>query len=330
MSSNGFVRNTLVAIEKFLHPHLGPSMGMEGRKVPTSAGDLFVYEDTKGEGAPVVLVHSVNAAASSYEMRPLFELLLGRKPVLAFDLPGFGRSERGPREYNRELYRAAVLAMIDRAAQRRGGPVHVVALSLGCEFAAAAALERPESVLSLTMISPTGLGSSRARMQENAKSGRSERALRALSIPLVGAPLYAALASRPSIHYFLSKSFFGPVDEGLERYAYASAHQIGARYAPLAFLSGALFDPEVTSQVYEKLSCPVLVIHDEDAYTDFTRLPEMVRSSPAWVAARVEPTRGLPHFEKPEQTLLALKTFWSPLDAEDRRMADATGVQPGY
>lgn len=56
-----------------------------------------------GEGAPVVLVHSVNAAASSFEMRPLFEGLRGERPVLAFDLPGFGRSQRGPRRYDRAL-----------------------------------------------------------------------------------------------------------------------------------------------------------------------------------------------------------------------------------
>ena len=56
-----------------------------------TAGRLAYYEDPEpGPGtsaAPLVLLHSVNAAASSYEMRPLFERYRGRRPVYALDLP---------------------------------------------------------------------------------------------------------------------------------------------------------------------------------------------------------------------------------------------------
>lgn len=329
MRTQDIVRNTFATLELFLRPPLQRSMDVEGTIVPSPAGDLFLYEDTLGEGTPVVLVHSVNAAASSYEMRPLFQGLRGKRPVLAFDLPGFGRSQRGEREYDRSLYREAVLAMIDRAAQHRGGQVHVVALSLGCEFAAAAALERPDTVRSLTMISPTGLGRPREAPQQAAAAGRSEKILRVLSTPIVGVPLFAALVSRPSIHYFLSKSFVGPTDKGLQRYSRVAGHQPGARFAPFAFLSGKLFDPEVATAVYEKLRCPVLVVRDQDAYTDFALLPEMLRR-PGWSATRITPTLGLPQFEQPGQTLAALRTFWAPLDLEDARMDQAQGVQPGF
>ncbi len=329
MRTKDFIRDTVASIESILHPQLHRSMDVEGTMAPSPAGDLFLYEETKGEGTPVVLVHSVNAAASSYEMRPLFEAYRGKRPVLAFDLPGFGRSQRGAREYDRALYREAVLAMIDRMALHRGGFVHVVSLSLGCEFAAAAALERPEAVRSLTMISPTGLGRSRESLQQNAAAGRSEKVANLLSVPLVGAPLYAALVSWPSIHYFLSKSFVGPVNKGLERYSHVSAHQPGARHAPLAFLSGKLFDPEVRTQVYERLRCPVQVLHDQDAYTDFAMLPEMTKR-PGWSAIRITPTRGLPQFEERDRTVAALNAFWAPLDTEDARMDQAEGLQAGY
>lgn len=329
MRPKDLFRDALSSLDSMLHPHLYRSMDIEGTMVPTPAGDLFLYEDTLGEGAPVVLVHSVNAAASSFEMRPLFEALRGKRPVLAFDLPGFGRSERGPRTYDRALYQRAVLAMVERMAKHRSGAAHVVALSLGCEFAGAAAVERPELVRSLAFLSPTGLGSRRAVLQQNAVNGRPEKIEKVLQTPLVGSALYTVVTSWPSIYYFLSKSFVGPVDRGLAHYGHVSARQPGARYAPLAFLSGGLFHPEAMSQIYERISSPVLVLHDRDAYTDFAALPEMLQR-PGWSAARISPTLGLPQFEQREHTLSTLRAFWAPLDAEDARMRMAERLQPGF
>src|SRR3954471_24952414 len=49
---------------------------------------------TMGEGPPLVLVHGIHAAASSFEMRNVFEPLSQRHTVYALDLLGFGKSER--------------------------------------------------------------------------------------------------------------------------------------------------------------------------------------------------------------------------------------------
>ena len=57
-----------------------------------SAGDIAWYE--AGTGAPVVLVHAIDAAASAHEITPLFDTLRQRRRVIALDLPGFGRSDR--------------------------------------------------------------------------------------------------------------------------------------------------------------------------------------------------------------------------------------------
>ena len=82
-------------------------------------------------------------------------------------------------------------------------------------------------------------------------------------------------------------------------------------------------------QVYEQLRCPVQVLHDQDAYTDFAMLPEMTKR-PGWSAIRITPTRGLPQFEERDRTVAALNAFWAPLDTEDARMDQAEGLQPGY
>jgi hypothetical protein len=93
-------------------------------------------------------------------------------------------------------------------------------------------------------------------------------------------------------------------------YDYATTHQPGARYAPLYFVSGKLFSPNIREAVYEKLTLPVLVLYDRDAFVRFDNLPEVVKSHNNWRSVRISPTKGLPQFEKLDDTTKALDTFW--------------------
>ena len=59
-----------------------------------------------GAGCPV---HSVNAAASAYEMAPIFNRYRTSLPEIAMDLPGFGLSDRSDRIYSPRVYHEAIL-----------------------------------------------------------------------------------------------------------------------------------------------------------------------------------------------------------------------------
>lgn len=261
-------------------------------------GSMTVYHDSSGEGSPVLLVHSVNAAASSYEMRPLYTRLQGERPVWAIDLPGFGDSERGNRPYSPQMMSRA----IGRALETIGRPAHIVALSLGSELAARAVSDAPDLVRSLALISPTGFG-------------RPPRTIAALSsilrFPLWSQAIFDAIASRRSIRYYLSKSFAGPVDEMMLEHAYLTAHQPGARFAPVAFLAGELFTQDAIEGLYANLTVPTTVLYDRDPFTSFTRLPEFLAGREGWDAVRISDTRGLPHWDKPTETINALLAHWA-------------------
>ena len=56
--------------------------------IASGTGQLCFY--VKGQGRPLVLVHTINAAASAAEVRPLFESLSQHRTVYAIDLPGYG------------------------------------------------------------------------------------------------------------------------------------------------------------------------------------------------------------------------------------------------
>ncbi len=273
------------------------------------SGVLTYYVDRHASGRPLVLLHSINAAGSSYEMSPLFLHYMHGRPVYALDLPGFGFSERSPRVYSPRLYQDAVLDFLETQVDE---PADVVALSLSCEFAAQAALDAPARFHSLTLISPTGFTARES--EEGSQPASTEQSgsglYRLFSFPLWAQAFYDLIVTRPSIHYFLSRSFEGEVDSGLEQYAYVTSHQPGARFAPLYFVSGKLFTPNVRARVYDQLTLPVLVLYDRDAFVRFDLLPETLAQHSNWRGQRIIPTRGLPQFEQPEATMQALDHFW--------------------
>lgn len=275
----------------------------------SGAGLLNYYVDDSADGRPLALIHSINAAASSYEMRPLFDHFRGKRPVYALDLPGFGFSERSNRHYSPKMYAAAIIDFLNDIV---GEPADVIALSLGSEFAARAANESPALFHSLTLISPTGFsaGAGNRASQRVSRNDSSVFIHRLFSVPLWSQAFFDLLVTKRSIHFFLKQSFNGPPDPGLEAYGYLSAHQQGARFAPLYFVSGRLFSPDVRKQYYEKVQVPGLILYDEDAFTSFAEMPDLLLAHPSWSAVRITPTRGLPQFEQLEATARVLENFW--------------------
>jgi pimeloyl-ACP methyl ester carboxylesterase len=268
------------------------------------AGRIAYYHDQRGEGRPLVLVHSINAAPSTYEVKPIFERYAGTRPVYSIDLPGFGHSERGDRRYTPELYANAIRVLLEEVVQ---APADLLALSLSCEFAARAALGSPASLASLVLISPTGFSQ---RALPGPMVGRAVHGL--LSARPWSQGLYDLVTSRRSVRYYLGKSFVGEPPQGLVDYAYATSHQPGARFAPLIFLSTQLFTRDADTRLYGRLTdLPVLAIADRDPYVTFERLRERVAQSEHWQLETLAPHLGLPQWERPDALFEALDRFWS-------------------
>jgi pimeloyl-ACP methyl ester carboxylesterase len=226
---------------------------------------------TAGSGPPLLLVHSVNAAASAAEVRPPFEDALATHTVYAPDLPGFGASPRGPQDYTPRLMTDAVLAVASAIRARHGEvPIPALALSLGCEFLARAASERPTWFERLALVSPTGFNGTRLRRGPSGSTRQVPGMLPVLSLPLWSQALFEGLTKPGVVRYFLERTWGGKaIDEAMWEYAVLTARAPGARFAPLAFLSGKLFSADI-GQVYESLVLPVWVSHGTRGdFTDF-------------------------------------------------------------
>lgn len=267
-----------------------------------SAGRVLCYH-RPGTGRPLLLLHSMNAAPSAFEVSPFFTQLRLDRPLYAPDLPGFGRSERRDRAYKPEFFATVLLEMIDAIGE---APVDVVALSTTGEFAARAALEAPEKISSLVLVSPTGL-----MRRKDAPSGVGPKVHRFFRLPAVGSTIYRLLRQRRSIRFFLDKAFEDDAPQAMVDYACATTRMPGASYAPFYFLSGQMFSHDAVGELYLPLQQPVLVLYDEDPNIGFAYLDEVLEARPNWQATRIPGTHGLPHFEKPGETQEALEAFWS-------------------
>ncbi|MES2716643.1 MAG: alpha/beta hydrolase [Pseudomonadota bacterium] len=289
-------------------PHLPAPVSGETVHIPLPGFGRMVGF-LAGQGPPLLLVHSVNAAASAAEVRPLHQHFLNNRTVLSIDLPGYGLSDRPDTAYSPRLMTDALHAAVALLRQRCGGaPVDALALSLGCEFLARAATERPADYRSLALVSPTGFMGQRVWRGAPGSTREVRGLLRLLRGPGWGGALFRGLTRPGVIRYFLQRTWGAKaIDEGLWQYDLLTTRQPGAEHAPLHFLSAGLFSADIHT-VYERLAMPVWMSHGvRGDFTDY-RGSHIVRQRPNWCFS-VYQTGALPHFELPLQFNADLAAF---------------------
>ena len=291
---------------------LPPAVSGERIDFDSPAGRLSAY--VAGRGPPLLLVHSVNAAASAAEVRPLHERCSATRTVCSLDLPGYGFSERSDRPYTPRLMTDAVLAATELLRSRCGAaPVDALAVSLSCEFLARAAAEAPDRYARVALVSPTGFrGTTPWREAPGSTRGMPwlHRALRGPG-DVWGRGLFGLLTRPSVIRYFLRRTWGGDaVDETLWAYDVRTAREPGAEHAPLHFLAANLFSADIHT-VYERLALPVWMSHGvRGDFTDY-RGKTIVEKRPNW-SFTVFPTGALPYFEVPADFQAAFDAFLEP------------------
>jgi pimeloyl-ACP methyl ester carboxylesterase len=255
-----------------------------------------------GDGPPLVLVHSVHAAASSFEWRDIFEPLSQQHAIYALDLLGFGKSERPDAPFGGLFYRDLLGAFLGEVI---GRPAIVVASSLGSAYAVGVARARPGLVDRLVLISPTGTTTT-------GLPGRLAGSL--LGLPLIGSAGFNLLVSQASIRQYLERVYADPgaIDESMVGQAWATAHQPNARLAPAAFLAGRLdlplSDDGASNQA--PIQAPVLVLRGgEPGLGAVASDDELLRLGPSVTIRTIGGVGSLPHEEAPDD-LVRIVAGW--------------------
>jgi pimeloyl-ACP methyl ester carboxylesterase len=111
----------------------------------TAGADRLWYDDSGGDGVPIVLLHP--GIADSRIWDPMLPLL-GERRVVRFDRRGYGRSPRATEDYSALDDLVTVLDALG------AGRAHLVGNSMGGETSLALAVTAPERAASLTLLCP--------------------------------------------------------------------------------------------------------------------------------------------------------------------------------
>lgn len=251
---------------------------------------------SENSGPPLVFIHGIGAGSSSFMWRKNFDELAKDFRVYAFDLLGFGFSDKpAAAPYSADLY---VELITDFIREVSGYPVNVIASSLGAAYAIRVADEHPELINSLILNGPTGSDSL------NRRPGMAGAAFYGLlQSPVLGTSFYNVMASERSIRDYARDNLFYDhrrVTDRLVTSLYATSHQPGAQHAIAAFLSGYLNTD--TRSPFSRLTQPVVLVWGkQDATTPLEKGLSLKELNPRATLEVFDYCRMMPEQEQPEK-----------------------------
>ncbi len=304
-ATNAMIDAQVGEVESVLRGEIRYFAGDEGDIFYKLRGPKAANGQISDTATPVMLLHGINAAASSYEMRRVFEPLSTDYAVYALDLLGFGQSDRPPLDYDAELY-VRLITEFAREVIGAGRGIVLVASSLTGAFAIEAAARQPELFGKLVLIGPTGI-----RTLHEPPSPPQYALYSLLSSPIVGDSIFNALTSKAGLSSFLKRqTYANPAAVTADMVAdyHTAAHQEGGKYAPAAFIGGRL-NLDIADS-FASLKLPILITWGrEAAITPVWQLEDFLDANPKAEGRIIAGSGLLPHDEQAEQWLAIVREF---------------------
>ena len=256
-----------------------------------------------GNGEPVLFLHSFGPGHDSLEWRAAGGRLAETNQVFAPDLPGWGRSERPEAQLDGELYIQFLADFLDDVVRRRAV---VVAAGLAAAYAVELAVDHPELVRGLVLVSPLGINL--ASDEPDLKDAVIHRLLR---LPVFGTSAMNLYTTRKGILRYLREEVYAnpaAVTDALVDHHYKGAHEPANRAALAAYLAGYL--NHRVAPALARLETPTLLVWGRQAVNP------PVETADLWLAVAkeielevLERAGTLPHVERPNAFTKRLAEF---------------------
>jgi len=146
-----------------------------------------------GQGSPLLLIHGLGASCDYWRYN--FQALSQGYRVYAFDLPGFGRSDKRITDYSLHFAGEFVAAFLDAQGVERAS---LVGNSLGGVISLQFAAHYPHRVEKLVLVGSGGFGS------------QIPLSFRLLTIPILGELIACAWGTRPGTRLTLKSIVYDP------------------------------------------------------------------------------------------------------------------------
>jgi pimeloyl-ACP methyl ester carboxylesterase len=270
----------------------------QGRFLEVDGTRLHVVE--AGDGAPVLCLHGASANAREFAASIAPHAGAGLR-LLMLDRPGHGHSARPAGAHRLEVQARLAAGALEAM---KTGPALILAHSLGCATALRLALDRPDLVRGLVLVSPA------SHPYPGANAWHAHLA----ATPVIG-PLFVRLAvplAGPTMSGSAVANTFRPSTPPA---GYARASGLGLLFRPRTFLANArdvvATKAEFEAQYfrYPEIEAPTVILTAEK---DAVVSPKIHASALARTLPNAElvtiPGAGhMPHHARPEAVIAALR-----------------------
>lgn len=262
-----------------------------------------VHYTKAGSGMPLLLIHDLNSASSSYEWHRIVSSLQNDYTVYTIDLLGCGRSEKANMTYTNYLY---VQLISDFIKSEIGHRTSVIATGESASIPLMACANKPELFDQLMMINPLSV---QDFCQMPGKTAKMYKFL--VELPMIGTLLYNIANSRQAIQErFLESGFQNPysVRPAYVNAYYESAHLGASPKAMYASISCNYTRCNIVNAL-RKIDNSMYLVGGNGIEHMEDRLNEYKEYNSAIEIAMIPGTKGLPQLENPDELIELIRTY---------------------
>lgn len=264
----------------------------------TSKGQFYnwkngqIFYTKRGEGSPILLVHSLDPISSSKEWTNLIKKLEKNHTVYTLDLIGCGRSDKPFLTYTNFLYVQLITDFINDVI---GQKVDVITSNRSLSFVVLAHNNNKDIINRIVGINPPELESLKINPDKYAGIRK-----RLLELPIIGTFIYHILISNANITKIFQKRFYAKpqlVSSKLIDAFYEGAHKqnSGGKYL-MASIEGHYTDNSI-NHALEKLDIPLYLIQSRYGDNFVKKIDAYCSLNHSIEAAYISNAKELPHLE---------------------------------
>jgi pimeloyl-ACP methyl ester carboxylesterase len=225
-----------------------------------------VTYEISGSGQPLLLLPAFSTVSSRTEVAEVASLLADKYQSIALDWPGFGDSDRPRLNYAPDLYQQFLQDFLRDCCTQ---PVTLLAAGHSAGYALRAIQHQPSACQRLILVAPTWRGPLPTMLKGQRPWFQLLRDL--VRTPILGQFLYQLNTSKGFLRMMYGRHVYAnpaSITAELIDRKQRIAQQPGARFGPVAFVTGGL-DPVIDRasfhQLFQGLNLPILVLIGADS-----------------------------------------------------------------
>lgn len=287
-TSRNLLLNSTVSSKRIFHWRLGD-----------------IYYSKTGNGKPLLLIHDLDAASSSYEWHKIIPALSKDYTVYALDLLGCGQSEKPCLTYTNYVYVQLISDFIKSEISHR---TDVIATGGSSSFIIMACSNTPDLFDRLMLINPESIDSC-----SKLPGTCSKHYKRFLDFPITGTLLYHIAVNKKKLKNIFANTYYANPKSVKESYvnAYHESAHLGLSPKSVYACVRCNYTKCNITHGLKKIDNSICLVGGGHKNHIEEILKEYVDYNPAIEYTIINGTNHLPQLEKPAELLSNISTFLS-------------------